>query len=226
MQFDNKSVYVSCGENCTPYAVEQLNNVPVGESEISRVGKSKSININQNYHALKDILQEYEYFLSFHEDLEKIDTKDAYEFVSLLRNNTGINVDRKVLAFSNMLTTYLFKILDIVKRIIEEEKKKNEDAKDEIKNNFDNTLVHGLQSVCNKNIKNYTEILHDIDSIMEHKDTDVPYKLAQKISSVAKSCRNDIDIDVYFNICLESVPCIVECGNYVRNIIETMEFVE
>lgn len=225
MQFDNKSVYVSCGENCTPYAVEQLNNVPVGESEISRVGKSKSININQNYHALKDILQEYEYFLSFHEDLEKIDTKDAYEFVSLLRNNTGINVDRKVLAFSNMLTTYLFKILDIVKRIIEEEKKKNEDAKDEIKNNFDNTLVHGLQSVCNKNIKNYTEILHDIDSIMEHKDTDVPYKLAQKISSVAKSCRNDIDIDVYFNICLESMPCIVECGNYVRTIIETMEFV-
>lgn len=226
MQFDNKSVYVSCGENCTPYAVEQLNNVPVGESEISRVGKSKSININQNYHALKDILQEYEYFLSFHEDLEKIDTKDAYEFVSLLRNNTGINVDRKVLAFSNMLTTYLFKILDIVKRIIEEEKKKNEDAKDEIKNNFDNTLVHGLQSVCNKNIKNYTEILHDIDSIMEHKDTDVPYKLAQKISSVAKSCRNDIDIDVYFNICLESMPCIVECGDYVRNIIETMGFVE
>ena len=225
MQFDNKSVYVSCGENVTPYAVEQLNNVPVSESEISRVGKSKNININQNYHALKDILQKYEYFLSFHEDLEKIDTKDAYEFVSLLRNNTGINVDRKVLAFSHMLTTYLFKILDIVKRIIEEEKKKNEDAKDEIKNNFDNTLVHGLQSVCNRNIKNYTEILHDIDSITEHKDTDVPYKLAQKISSVVKSCRNDIDLDVYFNICLESMPCIVECGNYVRNIIETMEFV-
>ena len=141
MQFDNKSVYVSCGENVTPYAVEQLNNVPVGKSGGISNLSTKNININQNYHALKDILQEYEYFLSFHEDLEKINTKDAYEFVSLLRNNTGINVDRKVLAFSNMLTTYLFKILDIVKRIIEEEKKKNEDAKDEIKNNFDNTLI-------------------------------------------------------------------------------------
>lgn len=223
MNTKNSSMRITCGQNAPYGKVEEL---PSDDCILNGDKKSSiSINISKNYDKLKNIITEYTDLSNFYNDLSE-SGKDVYDFVSLLRNNSSFadSITTPILFF--IIKEYTFKILEIVKNIIEDEKRKNESAKEKISSVFDTTLVYYLDSVCNKNIRNYMEILQDIDYITKRKDTETLQKSSTQICSVVKSCRNDIADEVYQIICRDSLPIINECNIFVNNKLKTMEFVE
>ena len=121
---NNSSVYVRSSSN------------PVGEVVEKTLSGSDTISINVGRYgeAMRDILEEYDWFDNLKESLKN--KKDAYEFAAALRNCSSFNIEKyKVYAY--FIKSYSLKIVYMAKNILEEEKEKNEKAKDTITDNFD-----------------------------------------------------------------------------------------
>ena len=210
----NSSVYVRSSSN------------PVGEVAEKTLSGSDttptiSINVGRYGEAMRDILEEYDWFDNLKESLKN--KKDAYEFAAALRNCSSFNIE-KYKDYENFIKSYSLKIVYMAKKILEEEKEKNEKAKDTITNNLDKTLVQDLHKVCDKNIHNYSDLLQSIDDIIKHKDEITVHVLASQVSSVMKSCRDDIPDEVYNAICYLSASILAECYNVVESTLVNMNF--
>ena len=211
---NNSSVYVRSSSN------------PVGEVAGKTLSGSDttptiSINVGRYGEAMRDILEEYDWFDNLKESLKN--KKDAYEFAAALRNCSSFNIEKyKVYAY--FIKSYSLKIVYMAKNILEEEKEKNEKAKDTITDNFDKTLVPDLHKVCDKNIHNYNDLLQSIYDIIKHKDEITVHTLTSQVSSVMKSCRDDIPDKVHNTICYLSASILAECYNAVESTLVNMNF--
>lgn len=196
---------------------------PVGEvTEKVSLGSDTTISINVGKYgeAMRNILEEYDWFDNLKESLKN--KKDAYEFAAALRNCSSFNIEKYKDYASYFIKSYSLKIVYMAKKILEEEKEKNEKAKDTITDNFDKTLVPDLHKVCDKNIHNYNDLLQSIYDIIKHKDEITIHTLTSQISSVMKSCRDDIPNEVYNTICYLSASTLAECYNVVESTLVNM----